>query len=397
MGIRSADRESGCRERGRKPTSDEGESVEGNLCGKGAIAGICLVLAVILSACAGRGTRAEEGSKKQLEQRRVLKGYWSGSSRTPSVAFSPDGRLIATLQTLQKWPAGFEVRIDVREVRSGKVVFQKTDGNGVLVEFSADGKVLSTGIAAFEVGTWRPAVAMKERYAGQGVVFLSPDGKRWAEVERSAGKVVLHGKGGEDVVGVIRADISSASMYLAFSEDGSLLAVAELHRVILMDTHTGKTRDLAMPDSESVRAVMLSPKGRRMLTLTEGVGKGPWWRVWDVREGKAVGILSGFPAPEVASFSPDGRTIATGGFDRRVELWDGATGKKLFSRVGPGHMQKPVTAIAWSADGKMLATAAIGEGTVILWDVTLEANGPEPTSQSQHLGEGTEVRGQHTE
>jgi dipeptidyl aminopeptidase/acylaminoacyl peptidase len=72
------------------------------------------------------------------------------------------------------------------------------------------------------------------------------------------------------------------------------------------------------------------------------------------------------------AFSPDGKTLASGGKDRTIVLWDAATGQQL--RVLRGHSDD-VNYIAFSPDGKLMATADEGfrdpkhpEPKVILWD-----------------------------
>jgi len=66
------------------------------------------------------------------------------------------------------------------------------------------------------------------------------------------------------------------------------------------------------------------------------------------------------------AFSPDGRLLASGSFDRTVKIWDVATGKGV--RTLAGHTTL-VNSVAFSPDGKLLASSGASEGTVRVWDL----------------------------
>ena len=74
------------------------------------------------------------------------------------------------------------------------------------------------------------------------------------------------------------------------------------------------------------------------------------------------------------AFSPDGKTLASGSFDKAIKLWDVATGKEI--RTLAGHT-KEVVSIAFSPDGKRLASAGNpffgnaepAPGEVKTWDI----------------------------
>ncbi len=82
--------------------------------------------------------------------------------------------------------------------------------------------------------------------------------------------------------------------------------------------------------------------------------------------------LKGHTKPLLSvAFSPDSKTVATGGWDTTIRLWDVATGKNTATFTGHA---KEVRSVAFSPDGKTLASAGGNDLTIRLWEVATGKN-----------------------
>ncbi len=92
------------------------------------------------------------------------------------------------------------------------------------------------------------------------------------------------------------------------------------------------------------------------------------------QQATVVGTLTGHTDPVYSiAWSPDGKTIATAGFDNTIRLWDAGTRKEI--KKFDGH-SKLVLTVAFSPDGKELLSGSL-DNTAKIWD--LPTSGPTKT------------------
>jgi tetratricopeptide (TPR) repeat protein len=111
-----------------------------------------------------------------------------------------------------------------------------------------------------------------------------------------------------------------------------------------------------------VRSVSFSPDGK---TLASGSSDNTI-KLWDVATGKPITTLKGHDSPVISvSFSPGGKTLASGSDDNTIKLWEVATGKPITTLTG--H-DSAVYSVSFSPDGKTLASGS-WDNTIKLWEV----------------------------
>ena len=80
-------------------------------------------------------------------------------------------------------------------------------------------------------------------------------------------------------------------------------------------------------------------------------------------------VLCSQPDVRTAALSPNGKILATGTLYGQISLWDVATGKSLLSWVVSRRKIYDIDFIAFSPNGKTLATASGDPALVTLWDI----------------------------
>ena len=83
---------------------------------------------------------------------------------------------------------------------------------------------------------------------------------------------------------------------------------------------------------------------------------------------------------EVLAFSPDGKTLVSGGHDGRIVFWDAVTGEP--QEGSEGH-RLTVSGLAFSGDGKLMATASWDGGSAPSnASASTPPEGPQPTHRA---------------
>jgi WD40 repeat protein/tetratricopeptide (TPR) repeat protein len=145
-----------------------------------------------------------------------------------------------------------------------------------------------------------------------------------------------------------------------FTQDGKTLVVSVQHtKLCYFDVSTGLLKDTVTygKGAVAVSAITFSPNGKLMATC----GDVPPM-IWDAESKQPLVYLKGHLGPANAiMFSPDGSTVATGGSDSTIRLWDVVTGQERITF----KVEKPVDFVAYSRDGNTLL-AAYRDGTVWL-------------------------------
>jgi RNA polymerase sigma factor (sigma-70 family) len=275
-----------------------------------------------------------------------------------TLAFAPDGRSLASggyEGTVRRWrvPSGREL---------GRPFAHRWQVKSVC--FTRDGKFLVTAGAGNTLHVWDVA-AGKERQVFDGhqnwiaSVAFSPDGRTLAA-----------GSGG---FAFRLWDVASRrELFRSPQETGNIVAFGPAGRRVAAASYLGTVHTFRATDGRQLRRAKIRGGNVSSLayaadgrTLALG-GTDRRIRVWDLDQGKEV---RSWQTPhrliDRLALSPDGKTLASAGMDAFfVKLWDVGTGKEIRTLMHGGAVE----CLAFSPDGKTLVAGVIQGQTLHLWE-----------------------------
>ncbi|HLW66166.1 MAG TPA: WD40 repeat domain-containing protein, partial [Gemmataceae bacterium] len=295
-------------------------------------------------------------------------------ARSVGRPFSADGRFLLTFGPTSATSPPETVH--VLDTTTGQIIFRRPyparcfgldlapDGNTVLVR---DEKEKNRRVLAWDVSTGAERVLI-EKGADFLYMYVSPNSKQLLLAFQNQAKMQCRNL----VDASIEWETERLARMCRFSADGDYIVEYDLRinspaaswRAI--DAATGTpVAGLKFPNENPEWVPALAPGNRILLAPTRtGV------LVWDLKEGSALCRL---PGPnwergydDIGPIAPDGKSVLTN--YGMVQRWELATGKPLLPDTSDMGHTGPPRALAFSPDGKWLASAS-DDWTVRVWQM----------------------------
>lgn len=290
-----------------------------------------------------------------------------------SVAFSPDGNLVASKLYHSSFAGNQGVVL--WDLTSGRLI-RSIQGppNGVIsVVLSPNGKKVASEYAKFwdvESGKPLPTPGISQDATGDTSIYSAAlSGGLIATAEKRIGQrnyIAIRNSS----TGVLDRSFPTDSpvTHLKLGADGGrvLGVIRSENAIAIWDAHTGELIRKIPTMGPAFYDLAYSGDGKMVGASFGDLVKEDVAEVFDVSTGKSIYRLSGHSSVVFSLvFSNDGKLLASGSGDTTIKLWEATSGKLL--RTLEGHTQL-VRSVAFSPDSRLLASGG-GKNETKIWSV----------------------------
>jgi len=289
-----------------------------------------------------------------------------------ALAFSPDGQEIAVgafgNDALKLW--------NVSDGKLLRTLKGRMDGVNSVI-FSQDGQTLILGTNNSGVQLWRISDGAYLRTIGKSVqiisIAISPDGQTLAAFNGGLPITLWRISDGTLIRNLnIKGVRMSGQGNISFNKNGQTLALAmnffDNDIAIWQASDGSLLKSLEWGDHDFISSISYSPDGK---ILASGSANGKI-NLWNVRDGKLLTTLENPAGVNSLVFSPDNRILASesqskngsGSIENTIRLWMVSDGTLLKS----WDINYWTGSLAFSPGGQILASGS-SDGVVRLWNV----------------------------
>jgi WD40 repeat protein len=251
-------------------------------------------------------------------------GWFAGEGTVAKLAFSPDGKVLASAHLAEKdnvriWdPATGKLvaALPCRKHRARAVAFSG-DGAMLAVAEDDDADQLYGAVRVWDLQHRRILWDLTDHKAGVPSLAFSPDGSLLGSAGDDGVIRICRAKTGEPIARMT----GRGFMAVSFTSDGTGLAAADRAGVVTVwDAATGTQRMVLPSGDDKLLALALSPKS----PILAAAGISGKIHIWDLVTGQELLTLEGHKSQiNGLAFSPDGSTLASCSHDGAVKLWHG--------------------------------------------------------------------------